>query len=356
MDSKFHKEIPIPKKYNKRGITSRLDKVEILCQEVNNALANFDCPKILYTLLVKECLDSICMHTKKINFEDACKLLENKPKSELSIQLASYMKGLKLVQKLSNMSDLNPSLIEKINYYVEKGYGKIKGESGHLRKRQNWIGKKGCTFAEALHYPPAPEKVPILLDKLIHFLSTNIDPYVATSIFFGYFLDIHPFMDGNGRTARILISGVIKQKKILSSPILFLTRYFHIHREKYLRGLHEIRITQSWTNWVRFFLRGLEFELILLKKNIHELHRLDTKLSNLLADIKASTLRNIKGFLYTHPFFTLEDLKKLKMSKDVNHTWLLRRLINAKVIVKKKKNYYEVSILKKIGSKKINPD
>ena len=210
MDSKFHKEIPIPKKYNKRGVSSRLVRIEILCQEINTILNKLNCSKILHTLLVKESLDSMCMHTKKINFEDACKLLQNESKCQISIQLKSYMHGLKLVQNVSNNSHINPSLIEKINYCVEKGYGKIKGEAGHLRKRQNWIGKKGCTFAEALHYPPAPEKVPILLDKLILFLSTNIDPYIASSIFFGYFLDIHPFMDGNGRTARILISGVIK--------------------------------------------------------------------------------------------------------------------------------------------------
>jgi hypothetical protein len=354
MDRKFHKEIPFPSPLQVNGAAARLKKITKLTDEIKEILSVIDTKKILYILQLKESLDSLSMHTKGLTYSCACKLLKEGQGDLNKEKITSYMQGLRAIEKVSQEHPLNIALMEKINLYVERGHGKIKGEPGHLRKKQNWIGKKGCCIEEALHYPPAPEKVAPLLKKLLSFMHSDHHPVVICAVFFGYFLDIHPFMDGNGRTVRIVISGVFKQNNILPHAILFLSRYFHIYRQKYLQSLYKLRIARDWNEWIRFFTKGMEYELVLLKYNLGKLKKVNDNLDFLLHDMKDAKRKKIKDFLFTHPYFTTQEWKTLDLLHECADSRILNLLIDASIVMRVKRGCFEVKVLKKIGSKKIS--
>ncbi len=99
------------------------------------------------------------------------------------------------------------------------------------------------------------------MENLLHYCN-QIDPFplVQIAIAFAQFLIIHPFMDGNGRVARILIPLLLYKKNLLPYPLLFLSRYFKDHRLTYFRQLFAITEKQQWEQWILFFLKGIARE------------------------------------------------------------------------------------------------
>ncbi len=133
---------------------------------------------------------------------------------------------------------------------------------GRYRNRQNWIGPEGCTIDEAYFYPPAAEEVEGLMRQLIAYgKKEEKEPLLQLALFFAQLLLIHPFMDGNGRVARILIPIFLTQKNILKSPYFFMSCYFLKHRLGYFQSLFNLRNAGHWEEWIVFFLKGIISEL-----------------------------------------------------------------------------------------------
>ena len=152
---------------------------------------------------------------------------------------------------------LNLSFFCKLHAIVKKDAPNPK-EVGHLRDKQNWIGEEGCAIEEAYFYPPPHKKVRGYLQSLhLYLMKKEKDPVVQTAIFFAQLLIIHPFMDGNGRVARILIPLILWKKKLLSQPLLFLSAYFEDHRLDYFRKLFYISEHDAWEDWIQYFLKGV---------------------------------------------------------------------------------------------------
>lgn len=129
---------------------------------------------------------------------------------------------------------------------------------GQYRNRQNWIGPEGCTIDEAYFYPPVAEQVEGLMRQLITYAKKKEkEPLLQLALFFGQLLLIHPFMDGNGRVARILIPIFLTQKKVLKTPYFFMSGYFLKHRLRYFQCLYNLREVNNWEEWIVFFLKGV---------------------------------------------------------------------------------------------------
>ena len=130
---------------------------------------------------------------------------------------------------------------------------------GELRRTQNWIGPGGCTLSEATFVPPPPHEVPEALGALETFLhaDSDIPALIQIGLAHAQFETIHPFLDGNGRVGRLLISFLLCQREILVKPVLYLSHYFKRHRTEYYERLQAVRDTGDWEGWLAFFLRGV---------------------------------------------------------------------------------------------------
>jgi Fic family protein len=184
------------------------------------------------------------------------KLIESPAISRRQIEKQNYEKALREMLKRAPISF---ALMRKLHQILKKDVAEPWNYPiGKFRDRQNWIGEQGCRVEEAYFLPPEAKDVPkhmLALKKYLH--TTDKDPLVQLAIFFAQFLAIHPFMDGNGRVARILIPAFLHQKKLLSAPKFFINDYFKKHRLAYFERLFAITQQKDWEGWIDFFLTGI---------------------------------------------------------------------------------------------------
>jgi len=130
---------------------------------------------------------------------------------------------------------------------------------GELRTSQNWIGPGGCSLAEATFVPPPPQEVPRLLGELEGFLhdESPLPLLIRIGLAHAQFETIHPFLDGNGRVGRLLITFLLCEKQVLLKPVLYLSHYFRGHRQRYYEHLQAVRDQGGWEAWLVFFLTGV---------------------------------------------------------------------------------------------------
>jgi Fic family protein len=130
---------------------------------------------------------------------------------------------------------------------------------GELRRSQNWIGPGGGGIADAVFVPPPPEAVAGALGQWETFLHAEDDLPLLVKIALAHaqFETIHPFLDGNGRVGRLLITFLLTQGGVLGKPVLYLSHYLKRHRQEYYERLQAIRDRGSWEAWLAFFLRGI---------------------------------------------------------------------------------------------------
>lgn len=130
---------------------------------------------------------------------------------------------------------------------------------GELRRSQNWIGTGGATLSEATFVPPPPHVVPEALSDLERFLHRRDDLplLVRVGLAHAQFETIHPFLDGNGRVGRLLITFLLCEHRVLDKPVLYLSHFFKQHRQEYYARLQAVRDDGAWEEWLAFFLRGV---------------------------------------------------------------------------------------------------
>ncbi|MBI4280033.1 MAG: Fic family protein [Armatimonadetes bacterium] len=130
---------------------------------------------------------------------------------------------------------------------------------GEFRRVQNWIGPEGASLAEATFVPPPPDLVPDAMADLERFLHVADDLPVLFKIGLAHaqFETIHPFLDGNGRLGRLLITFLLCEHRILQQPVLYLSYHLKRHRQEYYARLQAIRDEGDWEGWLRFFLEGV---------------------------------------------------------------------------------------------------
>lgn len=130
---------------------------------------------------------------------------------------------------------------------------------GELRTTQNWIGPGGCTLAAATFVPPPPHEIPRLLGELETFLheESPLPLLIRIGLAHAQFETIHPFLDGNGRVGRLLVTFLLCEKEVLLKPVLYLSHYFKRYRNAYYDHLQAVRDEGDWERWLAFFLTGV---------------------------------------------------------------------------------------------------
>ncbi len=174
-------------------------------------------------------------------------------------EVISYVAALRL--GLARLKDLPLSvrLMREIHARLMQGVrGKDKAP-GEFRRIQNWIGPPGSSMAEAVFVPPPPQRVPELMADLERFLAAggSLPTLVEIGLAHAQFETIHPFLDGNGRLGRLLITFLLCERGLLAQPVLYLSHHFRLHRTEYYERLQAVRDQGDWDAWIEFFVGGV---------------------------------------------------------------------------------------------------
>jgi Fic family protein len=154
---------------------------------------------------------------------------------------------------------LSLRLIREIHAKLLEGVRGGQRTPGEFRRIQNWIGPSDAPLSQATFVPPPVPEMHQALDNLEKFLhDTSMPTLIHCGLAHAQFETIHPFMDGNGRVGRLLITFLLCQRDVLHRPLLYLSYYLRAHRAEYYDRLMAIRLQSDWEGWLKFFLRGVE--------------------------------------------------------------------------------------------------
>jgi Fic family protein len=219
-------------------------------------------PLFLFMYVRKEALLSSQIEGTQSSLSDLL-LFENHEVPHVPLddvtEVSNYVAALEHgVTRMRSGFPLSLRLIREIHaVLLQSGRGTTK-QPGEFRRSQNWIG--GTRPGNALFVPPPPDQLAACLGNLEHFLhleSPAYPPLIKAGLAQVQFETIHPFLDGNGRLGRLLITLLLCSSGVLKEPILYLSLYLKARREDYYRLLQEVRTNGSWEAWMEFFLEGV---------------------------------------------------------------------------------------------------
>lgn len=156
---------------------------------------------------------------------------------------------------------LSLRLVRELHQRLMQGVRGERATPGEFRRNQNWIGPYGSTPANAPYVPPPPAEMQAALGAWEQFLHTRgeLPDLVQCALMHEHFEAIHPFLDGNGRVGRLLITLFLIERGRLSQPLLYLSEFIERNRDDYYRGLMRVRTHGDWNGWLHYFLAGVEW-------------------------------------------------------------------------------------------------
>lgn len=174
---------------------------------------------------------------------------------EVTNYIAAMNHGLSRLEALP----VSLRLIREIHEVLLQGVRGSHLTPGEIRTTQNWVGPTGCTLNDALYVPPPPHEVATHLSDWERFLheDSGLPLLLKVGLAHAQFETIHPFLDGNGRVGRLLITFLLCEAGVLTKPVLYLSHHFKRHRSEYYERLQAIRDHGAWEPWLAFFLKGV---------------------------------------------------------------------------------------------------
>ncbi len=203
-----------------------------------------------------------------------------------------------------------PLCVRVVRELHEKLTSGVRGHQatpGKLRNVQNWIGRPGSTLATASFVPPPPDEVEPCLAAWERFLhDSELPPLIAIALAHYQFEAIHPFLDGNGRVGRLLITLFLIEQRILPTPLLYLSAFFEATRRDYYEGLCGISERGEWNEWLEYFLQGVAR---MSEDASSRASRINTKLADWqkkAAGHSTNTPLRVLELLAANPFITVK--------------------------------------------------
>lgn len=174
-------------------------------------------------------------------------------------EVVNYVKAMNHGLDRLKEFPLSLRLIREIHERLLQDVRGAHHEPGEFRHSQNWIGPDGCTLNTATFVPPPPHEMMESLGRLELFLhdETPMPVLFRSALVHSQFETVHPFLDGNGRVGRLLITFLLCHHGVLHRPLLYLSHYFKQHRSEYYDRLMAVRNRGDWEGWLKFFLKGV---------------------------------------------------------------------------------------------------
>jgi len=221
--------------------------------------------------------------------------------------VAAMNYGLERIKELP----LSLRLMKEIHKRLLEGARGGEKEPGEFRRSQNWVGPMGTSLTQAMYVPPSVDDMNRAMGDLESFLHDRrpLPPLIKCGLVHSQFETIHPFLDGNGRMGRLLITFLLCQQGILERPLLYLSYFFKRNRIEYYDRLQAVRDTGDWEGWLKFFLRGVievSSESAVTVRDILALRGIHTELVQ--TNLRTANSLRLLDRLYDRPVTSVSDV------------------------------------------------
>ncbi len=207
----------------------------------------------------KEALMSSQIEGTQATLEDVLDPLVDANANRNVADVIHYIKATEFAIDRLNTLPLCARLLKETHAVLMTGVRGQEKNPGEFRTSQNWIGGQGSTLKNARYIPPSPEDMKSAMSDLEKYIHSNdeLDVLIRAALIHYQFETIHPFLDGNGRIGRLLITLFLMQEQVLSTPALYISCFLKKNRVEYYDRMTEIREKGNYEQWVRFFLQAL---------------------------------------------------------------------------------------------------
>ena len=319
----------------------------------SNYIPNIDLFISMHVL--KEATQSSKIEGTQTNIEEALREKEDVPldKRDDWEEVQNYIQAMEVAIKELDKLPFSSRLIRNTHKSLLQGVRGEKRQPGEFRRSQNWIG--GATINDATFIPPIHTSIPELIGDLENFVHNKeifFPELLKIALIHYQFETIHPFLDGNGRVGRLMITLYLVNKDILKKPILYLSDFLETHRRHYYENLMLVREKNDISQWFKFFLVGIietankgiqTFDSILqLQKQVDlDIQKLGSraanaqKITNYLYQrplINAEKIVEVASISYPSAYKLIEDLEKLEILKEITGGQRSREYIFEKYI------------------------
>ncbi len=215
--------------------------------------------------------------------------------------VVNYIKATEFALDRLKTLPLCNRLIKETHAVLMEGVRGQEKNPGEFRYSQNWIGGQGSTIKNARYIPPNPEDMQVAMSDLEKYMNGNdtLDPLIQAALIHYQFETTHPFLDGNGRVGRLLITLFLMQKGILSTPVLYISYFLKMNRIEYYDRMTQVRKNGDYEQWISFFLQALSDSAEDAIQTIDKLTKLHDKNIALFEGISKRQLSNVlKAFNY----------------------------------------------------------
>jgi len=249
-------------------------------------------------------------------------------------EILNYIKAMNYGLERLKSFPLSLRLIKEIHKILLEGVRGEGREPGEFRKSQNWIG--GTTIQRASFVPTPPQEIIASLDNFEKFLhDKSLMPILLKiGLLHAQFENIHPFLDGNGRIGRLLITFYLCQQKILDRPLLYLSDFFKRYRQEYYDCLNAFHEKDDIEGWLKFFLEGVAVtaeQAVETSKKILKLREGDIK--KILTLGRSTPKANLVfNSLFHTPLTTIKDVERITGLQNPNALALVNKLVNLEIL------------------------
>jgi len=254
--------------------------------------------------------------------------------------VVNYIKATETAIALLKSLPLCCRLLRKVHEILMSGTRGEEKNPGEFRRSQNWIGGAGSTISTARYIPPNPEDMNVAMSELEKYINEQdkTDILIKAALIHYQFETIHPFLDGNGRIGRLLIILFLMDRKILTTPALYISYFLKRNRIEYYDRMTEVRAKGDYEQWIKFFLRAViqsSESAINTIDELSELHRRNIEVVNKMGRARISALR-LFDYLEANPIIDItKTASELKMSFNTVSS-AVKRLIEAGILFQEK--------------------
>ena len=259
----------------------------------------------------KEALLSSQIEGTQCTLEDILNpLIEENTNRDVS-DVVNYIRATEFaLERLKTLPLCNRLIKETHAVLLESVRGQEKNP-GEFRYSQNWIGGQGSTLKNARYIPPNPEDMLTAMSDLEKYIISDdtLDPLIQAALIHYQFETTHPFLDGNGRVGRLLITLFLMEKDILSTPALYISYYLKMNRIEYYDRMTQVRRTGDYEQWISFFLQAFADsaeDAIHTIDRLTALHDKSTKLFDSLTKRQRTSVLKVFSYLESNPIIDIQ--------------------------------------------------
>ena len=268
----------------------------------------------------KEALLSSQIEGTQATLDDVLDPLLDENANRNVADVINYIRATEFAVKRLRELPLCNRLIKETHAVLMEGVRGQEKNPGEFRYSQNWIGGQGSTLKNARYIPPNPEDMKEAVSDLEKYMNAedNLDPLVRAALIHYQFETIHPFLDGNGRVGRLLITLFLMEKKIMTAPALYISYFLKRNRIEYYDRMTEVRRKGNYEQWILFFLQAVMESAEDAVHTIDLLTALHDKNTALLMDGTAKrqsdTLKKLFAYLESNPIIDVKTSEALGLS------------------------------------------